>query len=274
MLPSLRNPVLPWKKLAPLFLLSALFFPHSAMSATPNPGDPLYCQPDEGATFLIVNGNAGVFTTGTDCYSPFTDVNNNNVTVQPTHGTLTSDGTGNYVYVTTNPNYTGLDTFSVHVDTSTSYTSGGPGNFSGGPGTVPVTFNILPSSLSPVTTPYGTAVQFSVPAGSVTPCPATFGCVTAGVVGSIHPAHGTLTFSGLNARYAPATGFSGTDTFTIQALGINNDGAQALDSGDISVSVTVGPPAPSVPALGTWGMIALAGLLVLAGSRWMRTRTV
>jgi hypothetical protein len=34
----------------------------------------------------------------------------------------------------------------------------------------------------------------------------------------------------------------------------------------------VGLPTPTVPALGTWGMIALAGLLVLAGCRWMRTR--
>jgi hypothetical protein len=242
------------------------------MSATPNPGDPLYCQPDEGATFLIVNGNTGVFTTNSDCYSPTTDLNNNNVTVQPTHGTLTSDGAGNYVYATTDPNYTGLDTFSVHVDTSSSYISGGPGDFEGGPGTVPLTFNVLPASLPPVTTAYGTAVQIPIPAGSVTPCPATFGCVTGGIVGSIPPAHGTLIFSGLNATYTPASGFSGTDMFTIRARGKNNDGPQALNSGNISVSVTVGSPAPTVPALGTWGMIALAGLLVLGGCRWMRTR--
>jgi hypothetical protein len=82
-----------------------------------------------------------------------------------------------------------------------------------------------------------------------------------------------LIFSGLNATYTPASGFSGTDTFTIRAQGKNNDGLQALNSGNISVSVTVvGLPTPTVPALGTWGMIALAGLLVLAGCRWMRTR--
>jgi hypothetical protein len=79
----------------------------------------------------------------------------------------------------------------------------------------------------------------------------------------------------LTGTYTPAAGFSGTDTFTIQARGRNNDGANALNSGDISVSVTVTAPAPtveSVPALGTWGMIALAGLLVLAGCTWSRTR--
>jgi hypothetical protein len=81
-----------------------------------------------------------------------------------------------------------------------------------------------------------------------------------------------LVFSGLNATYTPASGFSGTDTFTIRARGKDNYGLQSLNSGNISVSVTVGSTTATVPALGTWGMIALAGLLVLAGCRWMRTR--
>ncbi len=272
MLPAPRGLVPP--SLAAVFLF-ALMLPHSAMSATRNPGDPLYCAPDEGATFLIVNGTHGVFTTDGDCYSPSSNKNNNNVTVQPTHGTLTSDGAGNYVYATTDPNFTGLDTFSVHVDTSVGYVAGGPGDFGGGAGTIPMTFNVLPSSLGTLTTAFNTAVQIPVPAGSVSPCPATYGCVTGGSVGSIHPAHGALVFSGLTVTYTPTGGFSGTDTFTIRARGVNHDGANALNSGDISVSVTVGA-APqvvsSVPALGTWGMIALAGLLMLAGCSWVRTR--
>jgi hypothetical protein len=240
------------------------------MSATPNPGDPLYCQSNEGATFLIVNGTTGVFTTATDCYSSLTDFDNNNVTVQPTQGTLTSDGAGDYVYVTTNPNYTGLDTFSVHVDTSTG-SPGGPGNFGGGAGTVVVTLNVLPSTIAATTTA-GTAVQIPLPAGSVTPCPGTFGCPTTGQLGTIHPAHGTMTFSGMNGTYTPTAGYAGTDTFNIQVLGLDADGGTALNSGNITVTVTVGQPA--VPALGTWGMIALAGLLLLAGLRRMRTRAV
>src|ERR1019366_7388384 len=260
-----RSGPLVGRALTLVFLVGALFIPHPAISATRNPGDPLYCQPDEGATFLIVNGTTGVFTTYNNCYSPSSNVNNNNIVSQPTHGTLTSDGAGNYVYATTDPNFTGLDTFSVHVDTSFGYVSGGPGDFAGGGGTIPLTFNVLPSSLAGVTTPSGTAVQIPVPPGAVTPCPATFGCVTGGVVGSIHPAHGTLVFSGLTATYTPAAGFSGTDTFTIRALGANHDGTTALNSGDISVSVTVSA-APvvvsSAPTLGTWGTIALAGLLM------------
>ncbi len=269
MLPTSRVPLAPSSRLALLFLLGALFLPHSAMGATPNPGEPLYCQPNETGTFLIVNGTTGVFSTDSDCYSPTSDKNNNNVTVQPTQGTLTSDGASNYVYVTTNPNYTGLDTFSIHVDTSAAYTPGGPGDFSGGAGTVVVTLNVLPSTIA-ASTQYATAVQIPIPAGSVTPCPATYGCVTGGKVGTTHPAHGTLTFSGLNATYTPALGFTGTDTFNIQALGPDHDGANTLNSGDITVTVTI---AAAVPALGTWAMVALAGLLLLAGLGWMRTRT-
>jgi len=257
--------------LTALFIL-ALIIPHSAMSATPNPGDPLFCQPDEGATFLIVNGTTGVFTTNNDCYSPASHVNNNNVTVQPTHGTLTSDGAGNYVYVTTDPNYTGLDTFTVQVERSVGYGPGSPGSFAGGAGTIPMTFNVLPSTLT-ATKGFGTAVVIPVPPGAVSPCPATYGCVTGATFGSVLPAHGNLVFSGLTATYTPANGYSGTDTFAIRALGINHDGTSALNSGNIMVTVTVGSaPASGVPVLGTWGLIALAGLLLIAGCRWMHTR--
>src|ERR1019366_5410330 len=161
-----------------VFLVGALFIPHPAISATRNPGDPLYCQPDEGATFLIVNGTTGVFTTYNNCYSPSSNVNNNNIVSQPTHGTLTSDGAGNYVDATTDPNFTGLDTFSAHVETSFGYVSGGPGDVAGGGGTTPLTFSVMPSSLAGVTPVSGTAVEIPVPAGVVVMCPAPFGCVT------------------------------------------------------------------------------------------------
>ena len=272
MLPTLRVPLTQSGKLAPLFLLSAMLLPHSAMSATRNPGDPLYCQPNEGATFLIVNGTTGVFTTDSDCYSPTSNVNNNNVTVPPTNGTLTSDGTGNYVYTTTSPTYTGLDTFSVHVDTSTGYTSGGPGDFGGGPGTVVVTLNVLPSTMT-ATVAANSFVQIPIPPGSVTPCPATYGCVTGGRIGAIHAAHGFVTFNGMTISYAPFTGYSGTDTISFQAVGRDNYGANQLNSTDIVVSVTITPAA--VPTLGNWALLALASLLLLTGLWWtMRTRTV
>jgi hypothetical protein len=245
-----------------LFLSGVLLVPDPALAATRNPGDPLYCQPDEGATFLIVNGNSGVFTTYSNCYNPSANVNNDNVVTQPTHGSLVSDGTGNYVYTATPLDYTGLDTFQVHVDRSISYVSGGPGDFSEGPGNITITLNVLPSSLPPVTTASGTPVSIAVPAGSVSPCPATFGCVTGARVGTVAPAHGTLNFSGLTATYTPASGYSGTDSFTIQALGHNNDGSTALNSGNIAVQVTVAAP---VPSLGTWGMIALTVMLMLSG---------
>jgi len=57
------------------------------------PGDPLFCNPNEGAAALIVNGNVGVFTVNTDCYgnSSVTTALNQIVT-QPTQGTLTNNG--------------------------------------------------------------------------------------------------------------------------------------------------------------------------------------
>ena len=39
--------------------------------------------------------------------------------------------------------------------------------------------------------------------------------------------------------YSPTGGYVGPDTFSYQALGINNDGSRALDSGDVTVQVTV-----------------------------------
>ena len=38
-----------------------------AFAVNPNHGDPLFCQPNEGTTFLITNGG-GVFTVNSDCY--------------------------------------------------------------------------------------------------------------------------------------------------------------------------------------------------------------
>jgi hypothetical protein len=237
---------------------------------TQNPGEPLYCQPNETATFLIVDGTTGIFTTAGDCYTG-SDVANNNIVTAPTQGTFASDGAGDYVYTTTNPAYTGLDTFQVHVDQSSNPVSGGPGAFGGTPGTVTVTLNVLPSSLGPFTTTANTPVQIPVPPGSVSPCPATFGCVSGAKAGSVAPTLGTLSFAGLNVTYTPRNGSSGTDNFTIQALGADNDGNTALNSGNIQVQVVISSPGPvPTPALSTWGMLAAAGGLVAIGSRAIR----
>jgi hypothetical protein len=36
-----------------------------------NPGDPLFCQPQEGTTYIINNSGSGTFTADPDCYGNF-----------------------------------------------------------------------------------------------------------------------------------------------------------------------------------------------------------
>ena len=67
-----------------------------------NPGDPLFCQPNEGTTFLIVNGGGGVFTANSDCFGGNT-ANNTHLTISTGNngllsGTNTASST-NYLYL-------------------------------------------------------------------------------------------------------------------------------------------------------------------------------
>jgi hypothetical protein len=142
----------------------------------------------------------------------------------------------------------------------------------GGPATLNITLNVIPATTTLLLTG-GAATLVPVPAGSVTGCStpgnsgagpvagAVFGCIT-GIVSSAAPSHGTLTASGNTLKYTPNGSFTGTDTFSYQALGVNNDGSNALNSGSVVVQVTA--PAPA-PALGTWGMMLAALGLLAAG---------
>jgi hypothetical protein len=220
----------------------------------PNPGDPLFCQPQEGTTFLIVNGGSGVFTVDGYCYDMTTN-NDTTLSITTTQGgSLAGTRTPravNYVYTPPTPGFTGLDTFSIPVITVWN-AAGGPGSaggifFPGGPATLNITLNVLPAS---VLLAAAGPTLVAVPAGSVSSCTAAgnpnlgpvagavVGCVTGITSGSVSPGHGTLTPSGNTLRYTPATGYFGTDTFTYQAYGVNTDGNDALNSGDITVSVT------------------------------------
>jgi hypothetical protein len=99
-----------------LLFLICLF--GSGRAYAQNPGDPLFCQPQEGVAFLIVNGGSGVFTVDPDCYN---NNINNDVTTSITTGqggtlVLTRTPTaGNYAYTPPTPTFTGLDTFSIPV---------------------------------------------------------------------------------------------------------------------------------------------------------------
>jgi hypothetical protein len=219
-----------------------------------NPGDPLFCQPQEGITFLIVNGGSGVFTADPDCFN--NNASNDTQLSIPTAqgglmtGTVTSTGI-NYVYTPPTPTYVGLDSFPIGVTTVWNG-AGGTGSAGGtahpgGPATLSIILNILPA---PVTLVANGPTPVAMPAGYITSCSAVgnpglgpvagavYGCVTKIIAGSVSPSHGALSTSGNTLLYTPTAGYAGADTFTYQAEGVNCDGNTALNSGDITVNVT------------------------------------
>jgi hypothetical protein len=257
-----------------------------AAYAQTNPGDPLFCQPQEGTTFLIVNGGSGVFTVSADCYN---NNINNDVTTSITTGnggtlTLTRAATaGNYAYTPPTPGFTGLDTFSIPVTTVWNG-AGGTGSAGGSarPGaaaTLAITLNVIPATTTLAAA--GVATLVPVPAGSVSGCTAVgnaglgpaagavLGCITGVRSGGTNPAHGTLTTSGNTLRYTPTAGYVGADTFTYDAVGVNTDGTRSLESGAVTVSVTVSAPAPGGPLPPTWTLLLL-GIASLAFFKSLR----
>jgi len=280
-------------------LAMAAFFAAMATTASANPvftasvgnnaGDPLFCQPNEGVVFLIVNGGAGVFTVDPDCYN--NNINNDVSTSITTgqSGTLTANlnPTGaNYVYTPPTPTFTGVDTFSIPVTTVWNGAGGtgsaGGSSRPGGAATLAITLNVIPSTVT--LTANGAPITVPVPAGSVSSCTvggnagigpaagAVYGCVTGIIAQGTAPSHGTLSTSGNTIKYTPTNGYSGPDTFQYAAVGVNADGSNALNSGVVTVQVTV-IGALGVPTLGAWGMALLCGLLLLFGIKAMSRRT-
>jgi hypothetical protein len=274
-------------------LLMMMFWLGAGALSAQNPGDPLFCQPQEGVTFLIVNGGTGIFTVDADCYS---NNINNDVTTSITTGmggtlTLTRAATsGNYAYTPPTAGFTGLDTFSIPV-TTVFNSAGGTGSAGGtvrpgGPLTLNITLNVLPATTT--LTVAGAATNVPVPAGSVSSCSsggaagnpgqgppagAVLGCVTGIIQGLVHPAHGTLTApTATTLRYTPTGGYTGPDTFTYEAVGVNTDGNTALESGEITVQVTVSSAAPITPAPSTIVLVFL-GIASLAAFYALRGRS-
>jgi uncharacterized protein with beta-barrel porin domain len=232
-----------------------------AYAVTSNPRDPLFCQPNEGVNFLIVNGGAGVFTANSDCFGG-NPANNTQTTITTSNGgTLVTTDHSDYVYTPSSLTFTGTDQFSIHV-TTVFNAAGGPGSAGGtsfgssGPATLNITLNVIPGNVTLLDTP-NNAILIPVPAGSITGCgtqasegnagqgppaSAVAGCVTSiarGSGGTVAPSHGTLTTSGNTLLYTPTAGFAGIDTFTYQALGPNTDGSTALSSGNVTVTMDV-----------------------------------
>lgn len=263
-----------------------------------NPGDPLYCQPNEGNTFLIVNGGGGIFSVWQDCFNNNSANDTTNTITTSQGGTLTlvnTSGFSNYTYTPPTPGFTGLDTFNINVTTSWN-AAGGPGSgggtfltMPGGAVTDAIILNVLPATVTLSVFP-NTATMVPIPAGSVTGCgaqgngfqgppnSAVSGCTTGLGLGPfrspthITTAHGTVANSGNGLLYTPNTGYVGPDTFTMQVFGVNTDGNFSLNSGNVTVNVTVGT-VPTTPAPPSLILTGIALLPMLGWMLWRRRRT-
>ena len=271
-----------------LFLVLACCFLPDLARAQANPGDPLFCQPNEGITFLIVNGGNGVFTSDADCYGN-NIANDTDTTIATSQGgTLTKTSTpsaANYRYTPPTVGFTGLDTFPITVTTSWN-AAGGPGqggtSAPGSPATMTITLNVIPATVN-LSVPVSSAPLVPVPTGSVSGCSApgnsgqgptaaaVYGCITRIKAGAVGPTHGTLVANGNTLLYTPAPGYLGADTFSYQAQGVNNDGSNALNSGEVTVQVSVSIVATPLPSTVSLSLMGLTGLGLF--TMWRRRRT-
>jgi hypothetical protein len=246
-------------------------------SINDKPGDPLLCAPVVSTTVLVVNGDAGIFSengaivsVNAECYTVAIPTPPPSLATTQ-GGTLTwggftafHSGAGQFsdfiiLYTPPTLNFTGTDTFTLPVGAS-SNTPGGPGAFGGGAGNITVTLNVIPATTT-LAAGTGVAALVPVPLGSVHGCPVApvnggngqpagtqYGCITGVIAGRMAPSHGMLSTTGSTISYTPTLGYTGSDTFSYQAVGIDDYGVAGLNSGDVIVNVTVSatPPVPTV----------------------------
>lgn len=191
----------------------------------------------DAATVVVgqsVSGN--VLTNDTD---PDGDTLTSSLASAPANGTaiVTSGGTFTYTH---NGSATTFDSFT--------YTAS-DGNGGEATATVAITVsNQAPTALDRSTaTPFETAVTITFSATDPESQPLTYSIASL-------PSSGSLgAVSGASVTYTPATGFSGTDTFTYKA----NDGLK--DSNTATVTVTVEPGNEPPTAVGDAFTVVVAG---------------
>ncbi len=181
-------------------------------------------------TPLNVAAASGVLANDTDSNGdPLTAVLVNS----PTHGTLTLNANGSFNY-SPDSNYTGNDSFRYRANDGTANSANAQ---------VTITIN-PPPNVAPSAVPdtYSTAknvkLTIASSAGVLANDTDTNGdSLTAALVTS--PAHGTLSLSANGSfSYTPASGYSGTDSFSYRA----NDGT--ANSADAIVTITILNNAP------------------------------
>jgi VCBS repeat-containing protein len=222
-----------------------------------------------GQSVSIVHGQSQVIVLGGSDAETLGSQLTYTITTAPAHGTLTpiTGSPGAFTYTPTVANYIGADSFAFTV-TDTGNPPGTVSNAStSGPATVSITL-VDPAPVGvPVSYTTRARVPLNVPAAQgvlVSDLDAAGDTLTA----TLHTttAHGTLV---LNANgsflYTPATGFTGTDTFSYIPVGALTSGAPVT----VTITVTAGIAPPTAPSLPT--PHALAAVPV-AGSRPPLTR--
>jgi len=139
---------------------------------------------------------------------------------EPSNGTVILNADGTFLY-TPNPQFSGIDTFTYKVVNKDGLESN----------PITVTINVKPvGSNDSVTTPTNTPIIITVKDNDLSKMGTT-------VVIKSNPFNGTLTLNSAgNPAYTPASGFSGSDTFTYILRT-----ADGLESDPITVTVKVKP---------------------------------
>lgn len=177
-----------------------------------------------------VGGTAKAITlTGSDVEGdPLTFI----VLTQPTHGTLT--GSGANLSYTAIKDYSGSDSFTFRTSdgTDNSATATVSINVSPAPNTTPI------ASAQSVTTAEDTAKAITLAGTDADGDALTYVIVT-------QPAHGSLSGSGPNITYTPATNYFGSDSFTFRV----NDGKTNSLPATVSLSISPVNDAPTLNAI-------------------------
>ncbi len=146
------------------------------------------------------------------------------VTAAPAHGSASVSGLT--ILYTPSAGYSGNDSFS--------FTATGPGGTSTA---ATATITITP----PAPTIAATSATVAANSSNNVISPVITGSVSSVAIASA-PAHGSASVSGRTFLYTPNAGYSGSDSFTVNATGPGGTSAPA------TVSITVTPPAPTVTA--------------------------
>ena len=170
------------------------------------------------------------------------------VTTAPAHGTLT--GTAPNLTYTPATNYNGSDSFWFRAN---------DGSSNSALTVVSITVNAVNdapiANAQSITTAEDTAKAITLTGGDVDGDTLTYSV-------TVPPSHGTLSGSGANLIYTPATNYNGSDSFSFKA----NDGTADSTTATVSISVTAVNDAPLASAQSVTTAEDTAKAITLGGS--------